>query len=61
MVIGAEQILSELAIIPTIKGGGSFHKTVNKTGSFELNNDHSLRCEEQIDYVLGRTQETRCI
>ena len=56
MVIGTEQMLTQMGSIPKIKIGSSYLKRVVKTKSLGLIIDDNLRWEEHIDYIQNKTE-----
>ena len=57
MVIGTEQMLTQMESIPKIKIGSSYLKRVVKTKSLGLIIDDNLRWEEHIDYICSTTKQ----
>ena len=56
MVIGTDQMLTQMGSIPKIKIGSSYLKRVVKTTSLGLIIDDNLRWEEHIDYICFKTK-----
>ena len=58
MVIGTEQMLTQMGSISKIKIGSSYLKRVVKTKSLALIIDDNLRWEEHIDYICSKTKRS---
>ena len=56
MVIGTEEMLTQMGSIPKIKIGSSYLKRVVKTKSLGLTADDNPRWEEHIDYICSKTK-----
>ena len=56
MVLGTEQMLTQIGSIPKIKIGSSYLKRIVKTKSLGLIIDDNLRWEEHIDYICSKTK-----
>ena len=56
MVVGTEQMLTQMGSIPKIKIGSSYLRRVVKTKSLGLIIDDNLRWEEHIDYICSKTK-----
>ena len=58
MVIGTEQMLTQMGSIPKIKIGSSYLKRVVKTKSLGLIIDDNLRWEEHMDYIYSKIKQS---